>query len=224
MTHNASESTAVRAARRGWRSAPAGVHLLVSLVAGGIVGGVTVPLLGWATAGLTAWVAAALAFLVWTWAALWSLGVEDTAWVAAREDGSRPVRDLALIGISIGTLMAVALVIFRAHQNPPSRIVLGVGCIAASWLVLNTVFTLRYARLYYTDPRGGVDFNQADDDPTFPDFAYLAFTIGMCFQVSDTSLRKTAIRATALRHGLTSFVFAAVIIAVTVTVVAGLST
>jgi uncharacterized membrane protein len=115
-------------------------------------------------------------------------------------------------------------VIFRAHQNPPSRIVLGVGCIAASWLVLNTVYTLRYARLYYTDPRGGVDFNQEGDDPTFPDFAYLAFTIGMCFQVSDTSLRKTAIRATALRHGLTAFVFDAVIIAVTVNVVAGLST
>jgi uncharacterized membrane protein len=223
MTHDASEPTAVQSARRGWRNAPAGVHLLVSLLAGGICGGITVPLLGWVTAGLIAWVAAALAFLVWTWASLWSLGAEDTAWAAAREDGSRPVRDLALIGMSIGTLMAVALVIFRAHENPAPRIVLGVGCIAASWLVLNTVFTLRYARLYYTDPRGGVDFNQ-EDDPTFPDFAYLAFTIGMCFQVSDTSLQKTAIRATALRHGLTSFVFDAVIIAVTVNVVAGLST
>jgi uncharacterized membrane protein len=223
MTHDASEPTALQSARRTWRSAPAGVHLLVSLLAGGIAGGVTAPLLGWATAGLIAWVAAALAFLVWTWASLWSLGAEDTAWVAAREDGSRPVRDLTLIGISVGTLMAVALVIFRAHQNPTPRIVLGVACIAASWLVLNTVFTLRYARLYYTDPRGGVDFNQ-EDDPTFPDFAYLAFTIGMCFQVSDTSLQKTAVRATALRHGLTSFLFDAVIIAVTVNIVAGLST
>ena len=220
---DASGPTALRSARRGWRSAPAVVHLLVCLLVGGIVGGVTAPLLGWDTAALGAWVAAALVFLVWTWASAWSLGAEDTAWVAAREDGSRAVRDLALIGISICTLMAVALVIFRAHQSPPLRIVLGVACIAASWLVLNTVFTLRYARLYYTAPRGGVDFNQ-EDDPTFPDFAYLAFTIGMCFQVSDTSLQKTAIRATALRHGLTSFVFDAVIIAVTVNVVAGLGT
>jgi uncharacterized membrane protein len=223
MTHDASEPTAVRSARPGWRSAPAGVHLLVSLIAGGVAGGVTAPLVGWATAGLIAWVAAALVFLLWTWASLWWLGAEDMAWVAAREDGSRPVRDLVLIGISTGTLMAVALVIFRAHQTPPPRIVLGLGCIAASWLVLNTVFALRYARLYYTDPRGGVDFNQ-EEDPTFPDFAYLAFTIGMCFQVSDTSLQRTAIRATALRHGLTSFVFDAVIIAVTVNVVAGLGT
>jgi uncharacterized membrane protein len=223
MTRDPSEPTAVLSARRGWRSAPAGVHLLVSLVAGGIVGGVTLPRLGWATAGLVAWVAAALVFLVWTWVSLWSVGVEATASAAAREDGSRPVRDLTLIGISTGTVMAVALVIFRAHQNPPPLIVLGVVCIALSWLVLNTVFTLRYARLYYTEPRGGVDFNQ-EEDPTFPDFAYLAFTIGMCFQVSDTSLQKTAIRATALRHALTSFVFDAVIIAVTVNVVAGLGT
>src|SRR4051812_17524639 len=214
---DASEPTALRSARRGWRSAPGVVHLLVCLLAGGIVGGVTAPLLGWDTAALSAWVAAALVFLVWTWASAWALGSEDTAWVAARDDRSRAVRDRVLIGISIGTLMAVALVIFRAHESPPLQIVLGVGCIAASWLVLNTVFTLRYARLYYTAPRGGVDFNQ-EDDPTFPDFAYLAFTIGMCFQVSDTTLQKTAVRATALRHGLTSFVFDAVIIAVTVNV------
>jgi uncharacterized membrane protein len=223
MTLDASDPNALQSARRGWRSAPAVVHLLVSLVASGIAAAVTVPLLGWATAGLVAWVAAALVFLIWTWASLWSLGVEDTAWVAAREDGSRPVRDLALIAISAGTLMAVALAIFPAHQNPPARIVLGVACIAVSWLVLNTVYTLRYTRQYYTDPRGGVDFNQ-EDDPTFPDFAYLAFTIGMCFQVSDTSLQKTAVRATVLRHALTSFVFDAVIIAVTVNVIAGLST
>jgi uncharacterized membrane protein len=97
-----------------------------------------------------------------------------------------------------------------------------VAAIAASWLVVNSIFTLRYARLYYTEPRGGVDFDQ-DPDPTFRDFAYVAFTIGMTSQVSDTALRETEIRATALRHALTSFVFNTVIIAVTVNIVAGLS-
>lgn len=118
--------------------------------------------------------------------------------------------------------MTVVVVIFRAHQNPPQRTALGVAAIAASWLVLNTIFMLRYARLYYTEPRGGVDFNQ-DDDPTFRDFAYLALTIGMTFQVSDTALRKTEIRTTALRQALMSFVFNTVILAVTVNIVAGLS-
>ena len=64
---------------------------------------------------------------------------------------------------------------------------------------------------------------QYDDRPTFRDFAYVAFTIGMTFQVSDTGLRSTLVRATALRHALMSFVFNTVILAVTVNVVAGLS-
>src|SRR3954453_20534079 len=108
MTHDASEATALQSAQDGWRSAPAGVHLLVSLLAGGIVGSVTVPLLGWATAGLIAWVAAALVFLIWTWASLWSLGAEDTPRVAAREEGSRPVRAVAPIAFSTRTMMRAA--------------------------------------------------------------------------------------------------------------------
>ena len=49
---------------------------------------------------------------------------------------------------------------------------------------MHTVFTLCYARLYYLDPTGGIDFNQ-DEEPAYVDFAYLAFTIGMTYQVSD---------------------------------------
>ena len=68
---------------------------------------------------------------------------------------------------------------------------------------------------------GGVDFNQSAS-PRYLDFAYLAFTIGMTFQVSDTDLQTSAIRATALRHALLSFLFGAIIVATTVNLVAGL--
>ena len=66
-----------------------------------------------------------------------------------------------------------------------------------------------------------MDFNQ-DEDPTYRDFAYLAFTIGMTYQVSDTNLTDGRIRATALRHALLSFVFGTAIIATMINVVAGL--
>jgi uncharacterized membrane protein len=204
-----------------WRRAAAGTHLAVSLAAGALAGGVSAPGLGWGTAGLLAWVVTAVAFLAGTWLSVWRLDAVDTAWLAAREDGSRVVRDLALLGISIGTVATVAMVIFRAQQNPPERTALGVACVAASWLVLNTVYTLRYARLYYTGTAGGVGF--CGGDPVYRDFTYLAFTIGMTFQVSDTALETTEIRLTVLRHALMSFVFDVVIIAVTVNVVAGLS-
>lgn len=206
----------------GWRGAVAGLHLVVSLAAGGVVGLALAPKVGGTTAALSASVVSAVVFLAWTWASSWSLDARDTAWLAARQDGSRRLRDLTLLAISVGTLVTVVVVIFRAHQNPPQRTALGVLAIAASWLVLHTIFALRYARLYYTEPCGGVDFNE-DDDPTFRDFAHVAFTIGMTFQVSDTALRKTDIRLTALRQALMSFVFNTVIIAVTVNIIAGLS-
>jgi len=173
----------------GWRGSVAGVHLAVSLAAGVLVGAIVAPVLGSLEAGLLAWIAMATVFLAWTWASIWPLGVHDTAWLALRQDGSRSLRDLALLAISIGTLGTVVVVIFRAHHGAPLRTALGVAAIAASWLVLNTIFTLRYARLFYTEPRGGLDFNQ-DDAPTFRDFAYVAFTIGMTFQVSGTTRHK----------------------------------
>ena len=135
-----------------WRRAAAGTHLAVSLAAGALAGIATAPALGWGTAGLLAWVVTATVFLAGT-LPVWRLDAADTSWLAAREDGSRAVRDLTLLGISVGTVATVVLVIFRVHQNPPVRTALGVACLAASWLVLNTVFTLRYAGLYYTGRR-----------------------------------------------------------------------
>jgi uncharacterized membrane protein len=204
-----------------WQHASAGTHLLFSLLAGALVGAATV-VLGWEIAGLAAWITAAAVFLIWTWSAIWPLDAHDTARLAQREDPSRAARDLVLLIAAVGALVTVALVVFRAHQNGPVRTVLGVGCVALSWAVLHTVMTLRYARLYYANPKGGLDFKQ-EADPTFRDFAYVAFTIGMTFQVSDTDVQKAAIRATVLRHALISFVFGAVIIAVTINLVAGLS-
>ena len=79
-----------------------------------------------------------------------------------------------------------------------------VGSVALAWASVHTVFTTRYARIYYTGPDEGVDFNE-DDPPRYSDFAYLAFTIGMTFQVSDTDLKTKEIRATALKHALLSY-------------------
>ena len=80
-----------------------------------------------------------------------------------------------------------------------------------SWAAVHTVFTLRYAQLFYRGGGNGsgIDFNE-DDPPDYRDFAYLALTIGMTFQVSDTDLGSKAIRRTALRHALISWIFGAV--------------
>jgi uncharacterized membrane protein len=99
---------------------------------------------------------------------------------------------------------------------------LGVLSVALSWLVVHTLFTLKYALQYCTDDARGIDFNQKEP-PRYTDFAYLAFTIGMTFQVSDTDLSTHPIRATALRHALLSFLFGSLILAASVNLVATLA-
>jgi len=82
---------------------------------------------------------------------------------------------------------------------------LAVFSIVLGWAVIQTTFTLIYARVYYTPPSGGIDFE--DGDPDFRDFAYMAFTIGMTYQVSDTGISQKRIRHIVLRHAIlfTSF-------------------
>ncbi len=88
--------------------------------------------------------------------------------------------------------------------------------------MVHTIFTLRYAALYYrTGTPGGIDFNQVAP-PRYRDFAYVAFTLGMTFQVSDTDITDSEIRATALRHALLAYLFGTLVIAVTVNMLAGL--
>ena len=100
---------------------------------------------------------------------------------------------------------------------------MGIATIVISWLVVHTVYTLRYADLYYRPPTGGIDFKSGREyEPDYHDFAYTAFTIGMTYQVSDTDVRSPLMRRNVLRHALLSFLFGAVILATTVNVIATL--
>jgi len=95
--------------------------------------------------------------------------------------------------------------------------------IVCSWLLVHTVFALRYAHVYYTEPEGGIDYKSKGlEDPDYLDFAYTAFTIGMTFQVSDTDIQRREIRRTVLRHALLAYLFGAIILAVAINLIASL--
>jgi uncharacterized membrane protein len=179
----------------------------------------------WRYAPACGWIAGAAVYLVWTWAVIGRMDPTRTASHATREDPTRVGTEVILLGASIASLAGVAyLFLAGSSKGAQSEIagLVGVGNVAAAWLIVHTVFTLRYALLYYVDPEGGIDFNQ-DEAPAYSDFAYLAFTIGMTYQVSDTNLRTRVIRSTALRQALVSYLLGAIILAVTINLVAGLA-
>jgi uncharacterized membrane protein len=109
----------------------------------------------------------------------------------------------------------------RARRDKAYLLAVGILSVLFSWPAVHNVFTLVYARLYYGDEVGGIDFND-EDRPDYVDFAYLAFTIGMTFQVSDTDLTAKAVRRAALRHALVSYLFGAVIVALVINIVASI--
>jgi uncharacterized membrane protein len=179
-------------------------------------------------APLAGYDAAALFYVVRVWLRIWPLDATATAARAAREDPTRSAADLVLLLAAIASLGAVAAAIVQSHdvhgaaQN--AEIGLGAGSVVVSWVLVHTIFALKYARLYYggAGAVGGIKF---DDDvlPPYTDFAYLAFTIGMTFQVSDTDFQSSEFRRLALRHALLSYLFGAVILGATINLVAGLA-
>lgn len=207
------------------RDLPAGLQVAACFLLGALCAALIWPHAAPVVALLAGWVLAAAAYLARLWAAVGPMSAETTAAMAGREDPSNPVAELVVVAASVAALVAVGFALIRAgHAAGGAKgliIGLGVLTVIVSWLVVHTVFMLRYARSYYAPPEGGIDFN-AGDRPAFADFAYFAFTIGMTFQVSDTSITTTAIRRLALRHALLSYLFGAVILATAINVFASL--
>jgi uncharacterized membrane protein len=178
----------------------------------------------WAVAALCASDAAALVFVVWVWITVAWADATTTARLARAEDASRAAAEAVLLGAGAASLVAVAFTLGQAgdaHGTARAFLTsLAIISVALAWASIHTVFMLRYARMYYTPPDGGVDFH--GETPDYLDFAYLALTIGMCFQVSDTDLTGKRVRRCALHHALLSYLFGTVIVAVTVNLVASL--
>ena len=209
----------------GWH-APALRRLLIAAVVGVVSGLALATVLPWRLALLGAWNATAFTFLLSVAPIILGADGGRTQRIAIREDMNRDVARLLLLTASGASLVAVGFTLGLArHQGGAERVLLvtmAAFTLVVSWTVVNTVFTLHYARLYYLGAADGIDFGYATRPPDYRDFAYLAFTIGMTYQVSDTMLRDRGIRRTVLVHAFLSYVFGVVIVAAGVNVVAGL--
>lgn len=192
--------------------------------------GVGVAAVGAATAGwqlgvLVGWLVTAGSFLGLVGLDLRGTTAARTAAMATSEDpGHRAARGLVLVA-SVASIVAVLVGLRRAGQvDGALEVALTAASLATvfvSWATVHTVFMLRYAALYYGGVPGGIDF-PGDEAPDYLDFLYVAFGIGMTFQVADTDITSRAVRRTMVAHMALAFVFSAVIVAVTINVVASL--
>ena len=178
----------------------------------------------WPASGLAGWDLTAVLYLASVWLTVGRKDAGQTKEAVEGED-DRIAGEVVLLAAGTASLVAVAFTLNDAGSahggDRVGLIAFALASVLLAWNCIQTVYMLRYARLYYSSSTPPIGFNEADP-PTYVDFLYLAFTIGMTFQVSDTNLSAKRIRRIAIRHALLSYVFSAFIVAIVVNVVAGL--
>ena len=198
------------------------------LATGLIVALILVWVVTWETALVGGWDAVACAYLLTTWPIIIRAEGDRAAQLASREDETRNSARALLVSASIASLLGAFYALHLAGQHRGLHrlplIILAVLTVVLSWTLVNTIYTLRYADQHHASARGGIEFGDQDDpqQPSYRDFAYVAFTIGMTYQVSDTTLRDPLIRRSVLGHAALSYLFGVVIVAGLVNLTSGL--
>jgi uncharacterized membrane protein len=176
------------------------------------------------------WIAFALSFIIISWIIFFKMPVYLIEERANKEDGSRQFVMISILLSSFASMFTVLLLMISKNDSGDHEIItiiVSISGMAASWVMVHTIFTFHYAHLYYFKEKDDTAGNNTlefpkDNKPDYPDFAYFAFVIGMTFQVSDVQINSRITRRTALAHGLLSFALNTFVVALTINLIAGL--
>ncbi|MFB7507857.1 DUF1345 domain-containing protein [Streptomyces broussonetiae] len=195
---------------------------LACAVVAGMVIGAAVGVPTDAPLGILAGIAATEAFFVVSgWIVLWPMNAEATRGHARREDLRPVAEEIAVIAAAVCGLLGI--VVLHFGNADPVHAATALGGVFMAWAALHLMYATRYAFLYYPQAMGGIDFN-SEQLPAYRDFFYFSYNLGMTYQVSDTGVSSSAIRAMVLRHCLLSYVFGTSVLATAVNLVAGIVT
>ncbi len=180
---------------------------------------------------LMAWIAFASTVIVLDWIIIFTSHPMEVRKIAKLQDSSRSFIFLFIIISAVMSLAAIVFLLLSAKGHTGSGVafpvVLAMASVLVSWWLVHTLFTLRYAHLYYEPehakkPAGGLDFPGGLKEPDYLDFVYFSFVIGMTFQVSDVEISSRRVRRLALLHALISFAFNTAIVALSINIISGL--
>ncbi|MDP4285726.1 MAG: DUF1345 domain-containing protein [Bacteroidota bacterium] len=176
------------------------------------------------------WDAFSLSMIIMSWITFTITNPSQIREQSKVQDSSRPVIFIIVLIATLASILAVLiLLVTRKHLSIGAswRLTIAITGMLFSWFLIHTIFTLRYAHIYYGDhkvlpdePAGGLEF-PGTTTPEYLDFAYFSFVLGMTFQVSDVQITSKRLRNFAMWHGLFSFGFNTIMIALTINLIAG---
>jgi uncharacterized membrane protein len=185
----------------------------------------------WTLAMLT-WDVFALSVLALAWVTILTTPDDALRRRAQEQDLSRSLIFVFLVIAAVSSLFAVVYLLHSTKVSQSSHLLLHclmtLFAVVGAWAVTHTVFGMRYAHTFYGDDEphgqdhaGGLDF-PGNCTPNYMDFAYFSFVIGMTFQVSDVQVTSREMRQLVLLHGIISFAFNTVILALAINTVSSL--
>ena len=203
------------------------------LVYSGLVGGMVAMLplpLTWPSQVLLSWCAGTAVFLLLDWWLAVEFDAQRTRERAQAQDQSGLVLFTLLLLSVFASAGAIAVMLQHikdlASAQRLGHLALSMVALAASWLLMQTIFAFRYAHLYYQSelrghPHGaGLEF-PGKLPPDYFDFLYYAHVVGMTSQVSDVVVTSRAMRRLTLMHSVTAFAFNMLVLALSINVMAG---
>lgn len=201
-------------------------RLIVGALVGIGVALLTGPWLGLWAGVLAGWAAAAVTVVTWILLVTWPMDGDATRDHATQED---PGRRVARLVSTLGALASLGGVVVVLMERPSSGTgarsvwiaVIVLLAVVSSWFLIQVDSMLRTARMYYTDPVGGIEFHQTEP-PAYTDFAYVSFGLGLTYQVADTDVQRTEFRRAFLIQSLLGYLFGAVILATIINLIASL--
>jgi uncharacterized membrane protein len=210
----------------GWHAPALRRAVIVGIIGVGVGVALTF-VVRWESAVVMGWDAATLFYLASAWPIIVRANGAQTRALAIREDDTRAAITVLLIAASVASLVGVGGTLGLAGRSGGSTkillIAVAVATVVLSWALVNTLYTHHYAHLEFQRSDGRIEFDDPDNTtPNYRDFAYLAFTIGMTYQVSDTTLKDGVMRRSVLAHALVSYLFGVVIVGGSINLIAGL--
>ncbi|MFB3306516.1 DUF1345 domain-containing protein [Pseudomonas sp. AMR01] len=96
--------------------------------------------------------------------------------------------------------------------------------VIGSWLLIGVIFSVHYARLFYTwsGEEPPLRFAEGLRTPNYWDFLYFSFTIGVAVQTSDVGVASREMRKVVLGQSLIGFLFNTAILGFSINIAAGL--
>lgn len=179
---------------------------------------------------LIGWDTFCLGLIILTWITFSVTTSHQIRKQAGVQDSSRAIIFIIVLIATLASFLAVLLLIVTKEKLKGAEtfhLVVSIAGMVLSWFLIHTIFTLRYAHIFYGDDEknpkmhaGGLDFPD-DTSPDYLDFAYFSFVLGMTFQVSDVQITSKHLRRLAMWHGMLSFGYNTIMIALTINLIAG---